>query len=464
MLKYNDICKNLDEKYHEMIKQVNIVEFTKCIADFSGLQLDKVSDESICTYLTTWAKNKYRFFELLDKKLVKDTKISYIDESRDKNSLMRELQEEFPIFATWIDGFIGIKSNKINTSDYYFNWNFGQLIRRVFPNCSLDGCLLTHFFKSYLKAPDELVTKIGRLFENEKVEANYTISIDPVDIMLASENPYDWHSCYSMEGSHADGCLAAMLDNTSLVTYVWNKEGKFILDNKYDFKNIRFKRMRAWISVNLEQTAIYFHEIYPGKCNYSKEFHKTLRVVCEDWLNKNATWVKIGSEDGDPCADELVEREYYYGYNEFDYDNAYKIKGSEIQRWSVYNEEIICPCGCGEYLPGSDDDDNEDRFNGNGFIAENYTEQHYCEYIDDYCDCEDCYGCEAWNREHAVCELDEDRYCENYLEAEDEGNFEPYNSNVVHCDPEFCAECPFHKQHFKEIRKDKEEEDEKDAE
>ena len=460
MLKYNDIYKNLDEKYHEMIKQVNIVDFTKCIAQFSGLQMDKVSDESICTYLTTWAKNKYRFFELLDKKLVKDTKISYIDEMRDTVSKMRDLENEFPIFATWLEEFRNVKNNKINSGSYYIDWHFVDLVRRVFPNCTIDGCALTHFFKSYLKAPDELVTKLGKIFENEKVEANYTISIDPVDMMLASENPYDWSSCYRLDGDHADGCLAAILDNSSLITYIWNNEGKFKLKNKYDFKNIRFKRMRQWISINPEQTAIYFNEIYPGKCDYSTDFHKMLRVACEDWLAKDATWVKIGKEDGDPDADDVVEREYYYGYNEFCCDTAYKIKEVKVNHWSVYNEEIICPCGCKNYLPGSDDDDRED-YNGDGFIVENYEEstRHYCEYIDDDCDCEDCDGCEIWNREHAMCELDEDHYCEDYQEAEDEGNFEPYDSNIVHCSPEFCEHCRFYAEHHQALKEEAREED-----
>ena len=386
------------------------------------------------------------------------TKISYIDESRDKNALLRELQTEFPIFATWIEGFLGIKINKINTRDFYFDWRFTNLINRVFPNCNIDGCTLTHFFKSYLKAPDELVTKLGRIFENEKVEATYTISIDPIDMMLASENPYDWVSCYRLDGDHADGCLAALLDNSSLITYIWNKEGKFKLKEKYDFKNIRYKRMREWISINPEQTAIYFNEIYPGK-NYSKDFHKILREVCENWLVKDATWVKIGSEDDDPDASEVVEREYYYGYNEFCCDTAYKVKETKVKYWSVYNEEIICPCGCKGYLPGSDDEDSDDRYNGEGFTVENYREEHYCEYIDDYCNCEDCEGCEVWNREHAVCELDNDHYCDDYQEAEDEGNFEPYEDNVVHCSPEFCEHCRFYAEHKQALKEEAREED-----
>ena len=128
---------------------------------------------------------------------------------------------------------------------------------------------MTHFFKSCLQAPDELVTRLGRIWEHETITGTHTISIDPVDMMLASENPYDWQSCYRLEtfdgGSHADGCLAAVLDDSSLITYVWNREGKYSLYNRYDFKKIRYYRMRQWVSVSPSQNSIHFNDIYPRK-------------------------------------------------------------------------------------------------------------------------------------------------------------------------------------------------------
>ena len=90
------------------------------------------------------------------------------------------------------------------------------------------------------------------IFENDTITGTYTISIDPVDMMLASENPYNWQSCYRLEtpneASHADGCLAAILDSSSLITYIWDKEGKFNLYN-HDLKCIRYKRIREWIAI-----------------------------------------------------------------------------------------------------------------------------------------------------------------------------------------------------------------------
>ena len=81
MLIKKDLLEAADEQYRPMLKEVSIPDFTKCIAQFSGLHISKVSDEVIKTYLLTWAKNKYRFYQLLGNKLKIDNKIQYKDEN-----------------------------------------------------------------------------------------------------------------------------------------------------------------------------------------------------------------------------------------------------------------------------------------------------------------------------------------------------------------------------------------------
>lgn len=242
--------------------------------------------------------------------------------------------------------------------------------RDLFPGVNFEGMSITSFFKRYLSAPDELVTAIGRIFENQKIKANFTISIDPVDIMLASENPYHWTSCYRLEtgfeNSHADGNLAAILDTSSFITYVWNNKGKFSLYDNYDFKSIRYKRMRMFVAASKNFSSLHFNEVYPSKDMYSKEFKKSLRNVVENYicnqLGIESRW-KYNSE-----GYRRVEKEYAYGYDEFDDDYIYYQIDSEAEDIYVYDEKIICPCGCGYYLPGTENYD----YNGEGHIYKNY--------------------------------------------------------------------------------------------
>ena len=457
MLNKKDLLKDVEEKYIPMLKEVNIPDFTKCIAQFSGLHIGEVADDIIKEYLLTWAKNKYRFYKMLGDKIKVDNNITYKDENVNVDTAMRDLEIEFPIYALWLEGFRDAENNKLRERDVEYSTR--NAIKRLFPECRLEGCLITHFFKSYLKAPDELVTKIGKIWEHQTIEGSYTISIDPVDMMLASENPYDWVSCYRLEvyndSSHADGCLAAILDDSSLITYVWNREGKFSLYDRYEFKNIRYYRMRQWISISPNETAIHFNDIYPGK-NYSNDFNKMLRVIVENLVNEEVIWQHNEGYNTN------CHRAEPYGYGEFHAGNIYKIKDAEDEIWEVYTESILCPCGCGGYLPGTDgaEDDcgNQYEYNGDGFVAENFyieeSEEEWCDYLDDYCDrsCNDCEQCPYYNRHNAVCELDEDEECEAHNEAEDNGDFDPYESNIVHCG-DHCKDCPLYEKHHKKEEK-----------
>ena len=446
MLSKENLIKDAEKEYIPMLKEVNIPDFTKCIAQFSGLHINEVCDDVIKTYLLTWAKNKYRFYQMFGNGIKIDVPIQYDSQELNVEAKMNEIRKEYPAYALWLDDFKRFDKNKISMR--HLSYSIERVIAELFPHCNLEGATITHFFKKYLQAPDELITALGRIWENQKIEGTYTISIDPVDMMFASENPYNWTSCYRLEvdnsDSHADGCLAAMLDDSSLITYVWNHEGKFSLYDNYDFKNIRYFRMRQWISIAPSGTAIHFNKIYPGK-SYSSDFEKQLREIVENLVNKEAIWTHNIGYYSD-CI-----RKYPYGYNEFSYDYIYKIKDSEDTTWEAYNEKILCPCGCGDYLPGNDtgedvDDYNYYNYNGEGFINENFyleePEGEYCTYIDDYCTDTDCENCSYWNENNPVCELDPTETCNNAGDA-DSDCFDAYESNIVSCG-KHCEGCPLH--------------------
>ena len=471
MLKIMDLIKDVDEKYIPMLKQVNILDFYKCIAQFSGLSISDVSDKVIKNYLLTWCKNKYRFFKMLGNKTRLDQNFIYTRSKKDLSSSFKDLGKQFPAYYLWLDLFKNQSQNKIEGTYY----DLRDIVRELFPHFTLEGSLITHFFKSKLNAPDELVTSIGRIFENDKINAVHTISIDPVDMMLASENPYDWSSCYRLElyidSSHADGCLAAILDTTSLITYVWNKEGKYDLYDKYKFKNIRYYRMRGWIAISEDFKAIHFNSVYPGRDEYDEEFVKQLRDIVETTVAKykgfpnkwkKNPYVEIDTENSGNYYYRnhgyiySCDRQCMYGYGEYRNEYIYinssivegiqdKVKPEEFEKIHktiyVFNERIQCPCGCGNELNGSDKyDEDEYEYNGEGFIVENFyeREQYWCDYKDDYCDTEccrgNCEGCCYWDDNHPICNLDEEE-C-------DDPDWDYTHDGVMDSNEEHCSNCP----------------------
>lgn len=475
MLKTVDLIKDIDEKYIPMLRQVNIPDFYKCIAQFSGLSISNVSDNSVKNYLLTWCRNKYRFFQMLGNRIKLDQKFVYTRPKTDLSSVFKDLGKQFPAYYLWLNLFRNQTKNKIERLDCYgISGELKNVVRELFPQFTLEGSSITHFFKSRLNAPDELVTAIGRMFENDKVDAIYTISIDPVDMMLASENPYDWNSCYRLEldrsDSHADGCLAAVLDTTSLITYVWSNEGKYDLYENYKFKNIRYYRMRGWIAISEDFGAIHFNSVYPGRHDYDEEFRRLLRNIPEAVVSKymgveniwkKNPYVEIKRNTSDYYFRNHryvyeICRKYPYGYGEYDNDFIFtntKIIGdikdemSEAdfnkihKEFDVYNEKIVCPCGCGNELIGSDEYDEYDyEYNGDGFLYENFYEREdfWCDYKDDYCDTEccrdNCEGCCYWDDNHPICDLDEEE-C-------DDPDWNYTHDGAMDSNEEHCSSCP----------------------
>lgn len=433
MILKKDLIEKLGEEYAPMINQISIPDFTKCIAYYSGLAIKDVSDKAIAEYLYKWATNKLHIFKMLGNKTRIDTNITYVDEVKNYEVEYNSLAAEYPAYALWLMS-LGYPSKNKMCSIYDFAYDTRVACQRLFPHFTFEGTSITHFFKKCLKAPEDLINKIAAIYEHSTVTSIFTISIDPVDMMLASENPYGWTSCYRLEpendASHADGCLAAVLDSASLITYAWNKKGDFSLGNDYSFKSIRYKRMREWIAVSHDFKAIHFNDIYPGKYAYPATFTKTWRDIIEthvaNYLQVKNLWVKANA-DGTTLGNCL--REFLYGYGEYNSDNVYVLKESVGKDYfiPVYNVSILCPCGCESIMPGSDDEWYE--YQGGGFIhdnfSENYPEEEYCEYSDEPCgdayNCceENCHNCCWWKQAHEpdIEEIADEDESKNILNA-----------------------------------------------
>lgn len=415
MLKTKTLIDKLGKEYEPMLNKVNIPNFTKCIAQYSGIDIKDLKDDIIEEYLTTWARNKKHFFDMFGD-LVVDMPIEYIDTNTKTSEKIMEIARKYPTYYYWCEIFNNQKENKI---DYgALSWDFKKReLDDMFPGYKIDGTTITHFFKEKLNAPDEIVTAIGRVFEHDKIVATYTMSIDPVDIMLSSENPYKWTSCYRLEhfeGSHADGCLAGVLDHDTIISYIWNNSGKLSLYNKYELKDIRYKKVRITLAVNGTYNAIHFNEVYPWKYDTPDDFRKMIRDKVETYFAEKAgiknLWGKLERYiDGKSNYDFVRVLNPYryhsqYGYGEYNSDRVYFVKDQDhYDEFSIYDEEIMCPCGCGVVYMGSDFCEDEYRSNGRGHVNENIEE------VEDECN---------WDEWRVYNEDDDDIYDTDWGEGE----------------------------------------------
>ena len=77
MLLKKDLLNSMDSMYGDMLKTVSIPDFTKCIAQFSGMRVQDISDDLIREYLVTWAEHKYKYYKMLGNKTRIDMPITY---------------------------------------------------------------------------------------------------------------------------------------------------------------------------------------------------------------------------------------------------------------------------------------------------------------------------------------------------------------------------------------------------
>lgn len=454
MLNMSKLIQGIEEKYIPMLKKVDIPNFTKAIAVFSNLKLNEISDDVIKDYLHTWAKNKYFLFKFLGNNLTKNEKVFLKKDDEDKKNQIRILKEKYAYALFWIDEFSYFKENKIIMSD--LNHYLKSTIRDLFMEEPKDGISITNFFKNWLKAPEELVTDLAKLWEGQDGDYyNYTISIDPIDYMFASETPFEWSSCYSIhkaenEETHADGCLAAMLDGAHAISYTWKNEGKYAI-NKFEFKNIKYKHLRQWIVFSKDLLKLYFCRLYPeSRRDGDNAYERTLRLVVErmvsEYLGIKDNWVKTDEVRGN------IIRVKPYGYDEFHQESIIIHKSllensnytlsellESLEPIEVYTETIKCPCGCNSYLEGTDffdmmispsidelkENGDIDKINyleyiGGGLNCKNYVNKRYCKIGEQFCEnntCkEECGDCEYWlDKYEAVCPITK-QLCENNKE------------------------------------------------
>lgn len=475
MLLTRDLIKDIEDKeLVSMLKQVSIPDFTKCIAQFSGLEMNDVKEEVIKRYLLTWAENKKEIFKMLGNRTREDHKIFFKKtfSANEIDAAVKNLALDFPGYTPWL---LQIVSRSAKNEQIHIDE--GQMRRSWLPAMGttyekVEGKMsITHFFSKVLKAPQELVTAIAALYENNEITSMYTLSIDPVDMMLASENPYDWKSCYNLgvgdNASHADGCLAAVLDSSEAIAYIWDREGKFILHNHYTFSSIRYKRIRQWISFSSDFCSIHFNDIYPGRNSYGEDFEKLMReqveTLIEGYTGVKNVWRKANYG--------WTQRKHCYGYGEFG-RGVYTVlseieEGEKIDKlgkigWEVYDELLECPCGCGEFLIPSDDcgDEYEWDYTGEGFNHCSFYQKDLCPYSGDFCsyagDCNECTcgDCWAWRDNHPLCRIT-DEVC---TAAEDLDDVEDDEGYIRMCDGN-CSECLTYKEYKEDIRREQEQED-----
>lgn len=162
-------------------------------------------------------------------------------------------------------------SNNYLEKDY---WIFGTRFAK--------GMRVSRCFKQMLPAKlvDDYQTKFSMFVQKFKVLGKAVVSIDPIDYLTMSVNNSGWRSCHIItNGIHKAGCLSYMLDASTAIAYVTDKE--VFANRKYEGLSYNNKLWRQCVHIG-DDFALQARQ-YPGM-NISNK--NAISEILKDMFNE----------------------------------------------------------------------------------------------------------------------------------------------------------------------------------
>jgi hypothetical protein len=229
---------------------------------------------------------------------------------------------------------------QINVFDRDVRGNSKEVIRQK---------IITHVLDGF--------SQVMNTITKSKPETHYLVlSCNPLDMLLSSDSTNGWNSCHRLEGGYATGGLAYMLDDVSLIAYVYKNVRQYAPCSV----ELPIKSWRQMVYLDVENKAAIMSREYPGlKSALGKASRRLVARVLADltgceykWkvarLNTNATMPENPDDNGDYC----VDRKGIWQYRDIP---TYRIRMQGGGTPKVYTGLRYLPCPvCGKQRDDGD--------------------------------------------------------------------------------------------------------------
>lgn len=244
----------------KMISMVDFDSFFEAVKVTVESPETTIQENYVRKYLEEWAKAKSRFFEMFGEKLwiESDTSLS-VDEEQIK-VFLDKLWKDFPQYAS-ISQFICTKDFLSNSiSEETMEDPFLCMFPKIFSKGKKLTKALSEFFNDYT-----FDVALSVILQNRQVSGVSRVSIHPLDYITISTSGHKWQSCMEITGKNNGfnkvGGFSLMMDNSSLVAYVANRELYTIQNDggSFDWYN---KINRSLVFISESGNTVYFgHKI-----------------------------------------------------------------------------------------------------------------------------------------------------------------------------------------------------------
>ena len=226
-------------------------------------------------------------------------------------------EDKYVVGSSLID-FLEKNFDFITDDDNLKEWF--SILRNMTKIKTRKGAVKLSKFLSKLFNDTQFDIELSKLFQHKNEKGTLVISIDPVDYLMMSMNKHGWSSCQRViNGCYSSAPFAYMLDNTTLISYIHNK-------NTYHYDGIRFSTAtvgsvnygdREFVDFGNNQFDYYSFRsrelIYMDKktcglafalgyCNMTEETYKQFRLFMEhivsDYLGLDEKWMIARPSNG----------------------------------------------------------------------------------------------------------------------------------------------------------------------
>lgn len=311
----------------EMISKVNINLCKQLIKDRmfeDGQSADtieeKLTDDVVKSYLVRWAKAKYHWYILFGKKLRFEEQIEVEKNDNWYDGKLRDIYDQFPIYKYAIQ-YVNINEVKNNKMEYYpKEWENDKRITK--------GMKFTKFVALF--GNNDLDMEVSKLYQDKGI-CKIVISIEPNDYLTASVNRSGWRSCHNFfDGEWRQAPLAYMLDGSSAVSYVYDKEVDYNYKWKFKTNSKKWRQMIYWDGTT---STTVFSRQYPYVSDYyANKIREMFETKFSEEFDAENKWKKFS--DSERANVKVKKAGYVYndvenGFNHtviknsFDADNTY---------------------------------------------------------------------------------------------------------------------------------------------
>ena len=143
--------------------------------------------------------------------------------------------------------------------------------------------------------------ELSKVYQNKKIRGQNVLSIDPIDYLMSAINKNNWSTCHNMSGGcHADGPLALMLDNSTLICYNSSKEVHKYSFGSHVVENISM-RYRSCVYMNKNDLSFAVGRCYPNCSDERiyKEFADFVQGIASEYTHENEWFVETVTENMD---------------------------------------------------------------------------------------------------------------------------------------------------------------------